>query len=374
MRSTRGPSEAWEGEGLQTSPTKHMLDKLPIPIIQAPMVGASTFEMVVAVSRAGALGSFGAGAMSPDQIEAEVRRVRAATDRPFGVNLFVLEPATPGADEVDAAIDRLRPWYARLGLDPPAPPNSFAPDFQAQFAALLRAAPPLASFTFGLIRAEQVAALKAAGCYVVGTATTVAEARAWAEIGADAISAQGAEAGGHRGAFLKSAEASLIGTFALVGTVRQAVDLPVIAAGGIMDGRGVAAALALGAAAAQMGTAFLLTDQSGASGAWQKALREAPDDPTRLTRALTGRFARGVETELMSTMRPVEANVPAYPVQNRLTQPLRAAGAQAGDAQVLSLWAGQAVNQAGAGDAGELVTRWWSEAGAVVAELANRMS
>jgi len=351
-----------------------MLANLPIPILQAPMVGASSFEMALAVSRAGALGSFGAGAMAPADIEAETRRLRAATDRPFGVNLFVLEPASPGQDEVDAAIERLRPWYEGLGIEPPAPPNDFAPDFQAQFAALLRAAPPLASFTFGLITSEQVAALKAAGVYVVGTATTVAEARAWAGVGADAISAQGAEAGGHRGTFLRSAEESLIGTFALVGTVRQAIDLPVIAAGGIMDGRGVAAALALGAAAAQMGTAFLLTDQSGASATWQAALRQSPDDPTRLTRALTGRYARGVETEFMATMRPTEGDVPAYPVQNRLTQPLRAAAAKAGDSQLLSLWAGQAVSQAGRGDAGELVKRWWAEARTVANDLAGRLA
>jgi len=351
-----------------------MLANLPIPILQAPMVGASSFEMALAVSRAGALGSFGAGAMAPADIEAETRRLRAATDRPFGVNLFVLEPASPGQDEVDAAIERLRPWYEGLGIEPPAPPNDFAPDFQAQFAALLHAAPPLASFTFGLITAEQVAALKAAGSYVVGTATTVAEARAWAEVGADAISAQGAEAGGHRGTFLKSAEESLIGTFALVGGIRQAVDLPVIAAGGIMDGRGVAAALALGAVAAQMGTAFLLSDQAAISKAWRGALEQAGDDPTRLTRALTGRYARGVENRFMAALRAVEGQVPAYPVQNRLTQPLRAAAAKAGDPDLLSLWAGQGVSQAVSGDAGELVKGWWAEARAVAKALSSRLA
>jgi len=351
-----------------------MLNKLPIPIIQAPMVGASSFEMALAVSKAGGLGSFGAGAMAPADIEAEVRRFRTASDRPFGVNLFVLEAATPAAAEVDAAIERLRPWYEGLGIDPPAPPNDFAPDFQAQFAALLRAAPPLASFTFERLRREQVEALRAAGTYVVGTATTVAEAKAWAEIGADAISAQGAEAGGHRGSFLASVEASLIGTFALVSTIRQAMDLPVIAAGGIMDGRGVAAALALGAVAAQMGTAFLLSDQTGISATWRGGLERAGDDPTRLTRALTGRYARGIENRYMTTMRPVEGEVPAYPVQNRLTQPLRAAGAKAGDPDVLSLWAGQAVKLAGPGDAGELVKRWWAEAKAVAKELADRLA
>jgi len=351
-----------------------MLDKLPIPIIQAPMVGASSFEMALAVSKAGGLGSFGAGAMAPAAIEAEVGRFRDASDRPFGVNLFVLEPAKPAAEEVEAAIERLRPWYEGLGMVPPAPPNDFAPDFQAQFAALLRAAPPLASFTFERIRAEQVEALRAAGTYVVGTATTVAEAKAWAEIGADAISAQGAEAGGHRGSFLESTEASLIGTFALVSTIRQAVDLPVIAAGGIMDGRGVAAALALGAVAAQMGTAFLLSDQTGISATWRGALVGAGDDPTRLTRALTGRYARGIENRYMTTMRPVEGEVPAYPVQNRLTQPLRAAAAKAGDPDMLSLWAGQAVKLARPGDAGELVQLWWAEARAVARDLADRLA
>jgi len=351
-----------------------MFGKLPIPIVQSPMVGASTLEMALAVSQAGGMGFVGAGAMAPADIEAEVRRFRAASDRPFGVNLFVLEPAKPSQDEVDAAIERLRPWYERLGLEPPAPPNDYAPDFTAQFAALLRAAPPVASFTFERIRAEQVQALHAAGTYVVGTATTVAEARAWADVGVDAISAQGAEAGGHRGTFLKSADESLIGTFALVGGIKQAVDLPVIAAGGIMDGRGVAAALALGAVAAQMGTAFLLADQSSASMTWRKAFEAAGDDPTRLTRALTGRYARGVENRFMSTMRPIEGEVPAYPVQNRLTQPLRAAGAKAGDPEVLSLWAGQGVKQAGTGDAGELVKRWWAEAKAAAKDLSVRLA
>ena len=351
-----------------------MLDKLSIPIVQAPMVGASTFEMALAVSGAGGLGSFGAGAMAPADIEAECARFRAASDAPFGVNLFVIEPANPPAGEVDAAIERLRPWYENLGLDVPAAPNDFAPDFQAQFTALVRAAPPVASFTFGLITPEQVQALKAAGSHVVGTATSVAEAKAWAEIGADAISAQGAEAGGHRGTFLKSVDDSLIGTFALVSGVRAATGLPVLAAGGIMDGRGVAAALALGAVAAQMGTAFLLSDQTGISAAWQGALKGAGDDPTRLTRALTGRYARGLENSFMREMRATEADVPAYPVQNRLTQPLRAGAARLGRPEMLSLWAGQAVAQIGPGDAGELVKRWWAEARAVTRDLAARIT
>jgi nitronate monooxygenase len=159
---------------------------------------------------------------------------------------------------------------------------------------------------------------------------------------------------------------------ALVGGVRAATDQPVIAAGGIMDGHGVAAALALGAAAAQMGTAFLLADEAAISAPWRDALQSAGDDPTRLTRALTGRHARGIETRFMRELRPVEADVPSYPVQNRLTQPMRAAAAQAGHADLLSLWAGQGVKAARAGQSGDLVTQWWEEAKAAARAAVSR--
>ena len=238
--------------------------------------------------------------------------------------------------------------------------------------ALIRAAPPVASFAFSILTAAQVAALHARDVFVIGTATTVAEARAWVAVGADAICAQGSEAGGHRGTFLAPVEDSLVGTMALVSTVRRAAAVPVIAAGGIMDGRGVAAALALGAAAAQMGTAFLLADQSMVSPPWRRAIETAEDDRTRLTRAFSGRYARGIENDFMRQMRPVEADVPAYPIQNRLTQALRAGAAKAGDASVLSLWAGQAATLAEPGDAGALVQRWWAEAKTVAQEVAAR--
>ena len=351
---------------------KAFLDGLPIPILQAPMVGAASPEMAVAVSRAGALGALGAGGLAPADMEPAVAALRAATDRPFGVNLFINPVAAPGADVVDAALERLAPWYAELGAALPAAPNDYAPDFAGQFAALVRAAPPVASFTFGVLTQAQVDALHAAGSYVVGTATTVAEARAWAAVGADGISAQGAEAGGHRGHFLDETEASLVGTMALVATIRDAVEIPVIAAGGIMDGRGVAAALALGADAVQMGTAFLLADQAAVSAPWRAALESAGDDPTRLTRAFTGRPARGLENRFMREMRAVEDHVPPYPVQNQLTQPLRAAAAQAGRADMLSLWAGQGVRLAKRGDAGEMVGEWWAEAKAASQALSER--
>lgn len=351
-----------------------LLDSLPIPIVQAPMLGAHDERLALAAGRAGALGSFPVSGHAPEAIEPAIAALRAqAGDAPFAINLFVLpERVSASAEALDEALARLKPWYDRLGAPLPEHPNSFAPDFEEQLAALTRAAPPLASFTFGVLSRAQIDALRAAGTYVLGTANTVAEARAWAEAGADGIVAQGMEAGGHRGNFLADIDESLVGTLALTATILAAVDLPVIAAGGIMDGRGVAAALSLGAKAAQMGSAFLLSDQATTNAPWRQAIAAASDDPTRLTRAFSGRYARGIENRFMREMRSVERDVPAYPVQNRLTQPLRTAAAKAGDPQMLSLWAGQAVKLAQAGDAEALVRRWWEEAKAAARSLADR--
>jgi nitronate monooxygenase len=201
----------------------------------------------------------------------------------------------------------------------------------------------VASFTFGILSAAQVARLHTAGCLVVGTATTVAEARAWAAVGADAVCASGMEAGGHRGTFLGDFTSSLVGTLALVPQCVDALNIPVIAAGGIMDGRGIAAAMALGAQAVQMGTAFLVCPESGIGPAYRQALAQAKDTDTRLTRIFSGRPARGIVNAMMETMAQDEANVPPYPVQNALTGPLRRAAAAQGRASHLSLWAGQGV-------------------------------
>jgi nitronate monooxygenase len=349
-----------------------LLDRLPIPILQAPMAGASFDAMAVAVSEAGGMGNLAAAGVAPQEMQAVVDGLRARTEAPFGVNLLMAPPLRPEPAQVDAALARLGPWYAELGLPTPDHPNRFSHDFDAQLEALTRAAPPVASFSFSILTRAQVDALHRAGSYVVGTANTVAEARAWAEVGADGICAQGVEAGGHHGYFLEAIEASSIGTFALVATVRQAVDLPVIAAGGIMDGRGVAAALALGASAVQMGSALLLADEAINGPTWQKALREAPDDATRLTRAFSGRYARGLENRFVREMHDRQEDVPAYPIQNRLTQALRAAANQAGDPEMMSLWAGQAIKLAGPGAAGDLVKRWWAEAQEVAQALAQR--
>lgn len=350
-----------------------LLDRLPIPIVQAPMGGATATQIALAVSRVGGLGSFAGVAFAPEEIEAEAVRLRAElSGRPFSVNLLISTPQHPSPEALHAGLARLAPLYEEAGAPLPAAPNRFGHDFEAQLAAVVRAAPPIASFAFDVLSREQVDALHAAGSYVVGTANTVVEARAWAEAGADGICAQGMEAGGHRGNFLAEVEASLVGTMALVATVRAAVDLPVIAAGGVMDGRGVAAALALGASAVQMGSAFLLADEAITSAPWRRAIEEVGDDATRLTRAFSGRHARGIENRFMREMRPHEAEVPPYPVQNRLTQPLRAAAEARGDAEMMSLWAGQAVKLARPGAAGEMVRRWWDEAREAAEAVAAR--
>ena len=349
-----------------------LLDSLPIPIVQAPMAGASLDGLALAVSRAGGMGTLAAATLAPDEIGPAIAAMKAATDAPFGANLLMAPAASPDPAELDRALRRLAPWDAELGAPLPEAPNRFAQDFNAQLDALIAAAPPVASFTFSILTRPQVAALQRTGTYVIGTATTVAEARAWAEVGADGISAQGFEAGGHRGHFLGDIEGSLVGTMALVAGIRAAVDLPVLAAGGIMDGRGVAAALALGASAAQMGTAFLLADEAVTPKAWRRGLTEAGDDATRLTRAFTGRYARGVENRFMRQMHGVQDDVPAYPVQNRLTQPLRAAAAQADEPEMISLWAGQGIGLARPGQAEAMIRRWWAEAGEVARALTER--
>ncbi|WP_234744764.1 NAD(P)H-dependent flavin oxidoreductase [Burkholderia sp. WTPI3] len=314
---------------------------LRLPLVQAPMVGATTAAMVAAASNAGALGSLGAGAFAPDRLATEVDAIRAATDRPFAVNLFVLPDASPDAATVARALAAIDPLNASLGLPPGTTPARYAPDFRAQLDALVALRVPVASFTFGVLDAADVARLKAGGTYVVGTATHVAEGLAWQAAGADALSAQGAEAGGHRGTFIGPADDALIGTLALVPQLVDATGLPVLAAGGIMDGRGIAAALALGAQGAQLGTAFLTCAESAIAADWKARLLASADTSTQVTRAITGRHARGLRNALMTRLGERVADAAPYPVQNALTQPLRQAAARANDGDYLSLWAGQ---------------------------------
>ncbi len=343
-------------------------------IIQAPMAGGTTTpELVAAVSNAGGLGSIGAAYLTPDQIRESVAAVRRLTSRPFGVNLFVAAPAVdPATWNGGPMLGFLAPHHAALGLPLPELPSSFAPEPEAQLAAVLDERVPVFSFTFGVPDAGAIAAFQAAGTRVFGSATTVAEARVLADAGVDGVVAQGSEAGAHRATFAGGFEESMVGTLALVPQVVDAIDIPVVASGGIMDGRGIVAAEALGAAGVQLGTAFLTTDESGASAAYREALLRARDDQTVLTRAFSGRPARGIVNDFISQMSAPDAPEPLpFPVQNALTGPVRRAAAAQADPDRLALWAGQGVPLARAIGAGALVAQLVEEREQVLRELSR---
>lgn len=312
------------------------------PVWMAPMAGeAASAALVAAVSAGGGFGQLGAAYLAPARITEVAADIRARTDRPFGINLFCPQAWQRNDAALDAYLARLAPWHAELGLPPPVPPARCEEDFEAQLAATVAARPAVISFVMGDPGAERVAALHAQGLLVLGTATQVSEGRALQASGVDGVIAQGCEAGGHRGGFLGSVEGALIGTMALVPQLVDALDIPVIAAGGIADARGVAAAQALGASAVTVGTAFLLVDECPLSPAYRAALLAATDGDTTLTRAFSGRLARGLANRV--TRELDGADLPAFPQPNAASRPLRQAAAQAGRADFISLWAGQAL-------------------------------
>ncbi|AIS02353.1 NAD(P)H-dependent flavin oxidoreductase [Streptomyces glaucescens] len=323
------------------------------PIVQGPFGGGlSSVALAAAVSESGALGSYGAHILTPDAITGLVTELKAATSRPFAVNLWVpLEgerSALPDDIAFTTHIERLRPYYDELGVNAPAREVVEAlPAFDDQIDALLAAAPPVISFVMGIPPRRVVDEAHRRGITLIGTATTVDEAVALDEAGLDAIVASGSDAGGHRGAFLAPVRESLVGTFSLVPQVADAVTVPVIAAGGIADGRGMRAALTLGADAVQIGTAFLATRESGASDAHRRQLGTPAARTTVLTRLFSGRTARGIPNRFVRDMAAYEDAVPPYPVQNALMQPIRRAAAAQGRPEYVNLWAGQAAALAG---------------------------
>jgi nitronate monooxygenase len=328
------------------------------PIIQGPMGGGpSTPELVAAVSNAGGLGSLGAPYLTPDQITDAIGRIRALTDRPFNVNLFAGAWQSANAVDPTPMLALLAEVHAALGLPAPMMPALPPDPFDAQLEAVLAARPPIFSFTFGIPSKDAMARIKASGATILGTATTVREGRMLEAAGVDAVVAQGAEAGAHRGTFAAPFEAAMVPTLDLVAGIVAAVRVPVIATGGIMDGSAIGAALARGAAAAQLGTAFLVCPESGAAAAYKQAILAAREDRTVITRAFSGRPARGIPNTFMARLAGREDVILPYPLQNMLTRAMRAAAAKGGHAGFLSLWAGTGAPQARAMAAGALVTR-----------------
>jgi len=337
------------------------------PLILAPMAGGpSTPALVAAVSEAGGLGSYGAAYLPRGKVRDVIHEIRALTSRPFAINLFADDGVAADPDVLQSAQAAVAKYREEVGLPPTAPPAEIATLAEA-FPVLFEEQVPVFSFTFGIPSGAVLAACRSAGIVTMGTATSVAEARALEEAGVDLVCAQGAEAGGHRGTFDRNADPPLVGTMALVPQVVDAVRAPVIAAGGIMDGRGVAAALALGAQAASLGTAFLLCPEAGTSAPYRAALRRARDDSTVITRAFSGRAARGLANRFTREMSG--APLAPWPVQNALTREIRAAATLAGDHELLSLWAGQGASLARELPAGELVAQIMREKDNVLSQL-----
>lgn len=314
------------------------------PILLAPMAGPSTAELGIAVSEAGGLGCYACALSTPEQIRTAMGVIRQRTSKPVNLNFFTHTPPEPDAGREARWKARLGQYYSELGIDPNAPVarTNRAPFDETTCQIVEEFKPEVVSFHFGLPKDSLMQRVKATGAKVISTATTAREAKWLAERGCDAIIAQGAEAGGHRGMFLTDNVASQAGTLALVPQVVDVVDVPVIAAGGIADGRGIAAAFALGASGVQVGTAFLFCPEAKVSDPHRAALRSARDDDTALTNVFTGRPARGVINKVIREVGPISAEAPAFPLTAGALAPIRAAAEAKGSSDFTPLWSGQA--------------------------------
>ncbi|RKP55928.1 NAD(P)H-dependent flavin oxidoreductase [Pararobbsia silviterrae] len=334
------------------------------PILLAPMAGPGGAELAGAVANAGGLGSLPCAQLSVDQAREAIQAFRALSTGPLNVNFFCHTPPTPDAQRSLAWRARLAPYYAELGLDAEAAlPSASRRPFDAEYCALVEATrPEVVSFHFGLPDTALLERVKATGARVIASATTVAEARWLAARGVDAVIAMGLEAGGHRGNFLSDDMATQIGTFALVPQIADAVDVPVIAAGGIADARGIVAAFALGASGVQIGTAYLFCPEAKVPAVHRAALRTAHDDSTALTNVFTGRPARGIVNRVMREMGPIAPVTPPFPLAGSALAPLRAKTEPSGVADFVNLWSGQASALARERPAAELTQALASEA------------
>jgi nitronate monooxygenase len=313
------------------------------PIIQAPMAGVAGEQLAAAVSNAGGLGSLGAGYMSASQLSETINKIRNLTTKAFAINLFI-PPTLKNIDneKIHNMQNRLKKYRDFFNLDMS---NDFLKDvhqlFLEQVEVLIHEKIPVFSFTFGIPNPEIIQRFKMNGTYIMGTATTVAEALCLQEAHCDLIAAQGIEAGGHRGSFLHSFESSQVGTLALVPQIVDAVNLPVFAAGGIMDGRGIVASLALGATGVQMGTAFLTCQDSGVNEFYKKMILASTEESTQITKVYSGKPVRGITNKFMQEMQDYENELLDYPVQHYLTQGIRKLAAEQCNSDYMSMWAGQ---------------------------------
>ena len=343
------------------------------PIIQGPLGGLSSQKLTAAVSNFGGLGSFGALTLAPQAIQDVIAEIRSLTSKPFAMNLWVSMEDEGARTSDESAFNRsLAPLAAHLsalGVPRPAYKPYSPARFEDQARVLLDAKVPVFSFIFGIPPQEILQECRAHRIVTIGTATTPDEALALQEAGVDAVAASGFEAGGHRGSFLRAAEDSLFGTMSLVPQVVDIVDVPVIAAGGIADARGLIAALALGADAVQMGTAFLACQESGASPLHREALRGRKAGHTGLTKGFTGRLARAIHNRLMEDLNRKETEILPYPLQRGLVKNLSAPAEAAGRSDLVPMWAGQSANLSSCADVSAFLTSLVEEASQIAAPV-----
>ena len=363
---------------MNTSTGNALLSRLGVhlPIVQAPMAGVSSPAMAAAVSNAGGLGSLGLGAMNAERARTAIQQTRALTDKPINVNVFCHTPATPNVVVERAWIEYLAPEFAKLGTKPPEVLREIYTSFvadEAMFRMLLAEKPAVLSFHFGLPAQAWIEELHAAGIYLLAAATNLHEAEQIVEAGIDAVIAQGIEAGGHRGTFNTAERDEGLGTFALVRLIASTMPVPVIAAGGIMDGAGIAAALALGAQAAQLGTAFVSTAESLADTAYRDALLSGKPIRTAFTKSISGRNARGIINRLITLGEaPNCPATPDYPVTYDAGKALHAAAAAKGSSEYAAQWAGQAAQLSRGIPAAQLVEALATELDDVAHNLRDR--
>jgi nitronate monooxygenase len=357
-------------------PDRRLLDlfEIDMPIVQAPMAGAMDAELAIAVAQGGGLGSLPAAMLDAKRLREQVEQFRAgALGKPVNLNFFVHRPPTLNNAREHAWREKLKPYYVEFGIDPaaPVPVSNRAPFDDAFCVVVEELKPKVVSFHYGLPEASLVKRVKAAGCVVISSATTVAEAQWLEKYGCDAIIAQGYEAGGHRGMFLTDDLATQAGTFALVPQIASAVKIPIVATGGIGDARGIVAAMALGASAVQIGTAFLFCPESKITAPHRKALRGVSDEATVMTNVMTGRPARGIVNRVMREVGPISDVAPEFPLAAGALAPLHAKAQAQGSGDFSSMWAGQAAALGRELPAAELMRKLAEEAQALMRRMAG---